>query len=176
MKIDKKMLKALEKLKNKDNNTIDLKDFKSIFSEKINKTRTKLEFKFNCNIEQINENDFLISFIGKHYAKNVIQNWHRGILLRYKKAIKEAAKNGFLKFYSTNLNFKKLDKIKVLIKVYNPRSRDDDANYDTLKWMRDTLTFNNFIVDDDRTIIIHSSEAEVISKEWKIEFLVSQVN
>lgn len=173
MKINKKIYNQISKLMNKKG-SIDLKDFKSIVGVK--KEKKKNEFLFNCEVKQLNENDYLISFVGKHYAKNVIQTWHRGILLKYKKAIKEAAKNGFLTFYSNNPEFKKLDKVKILIKVYNPRSRDDDANYDTLKWLRDTFTFNHFILDDNRKVILDSKEVEIISKEWKVEFLITKVN
>lgn len=172
MKIDKVNLKNLNKLKDK-NGAIDLKDFNSIVSNA--RVKSNDEFSFQCNIEEIETNKYLISFMGKHFAKNVIQNWHRGILLRYKKAIKQSARDGFLRFNSVNNEFKTLNQVKVLITIYNPRSRDDDANYDTLKWMRDTFTFNNFIIDDNREVILETKEMEVISKEWKIEFEITKV-
>lgn len=169
--------KILELNKYKTNNgSISLNDFKKIMKENALSNNSN-EFYFICNISKEN-NTYIIEFKGKHFAKNVIQNrWHRGILLKYKKSIKEAAKNGFLKAKELNiLPIKPLTKVSILIEVYNPKSRDDDANYDTLKWIRDTFTVNKLIIDDNREVIISSKEEEIISKDWKIIFYVNDIN
>jgi len=172
MKLSKSKLKELKEIESK-NGKITVSDFKTILKTNINKD----EFKFETKIEYIN-NKFVITFLGKHYAKNVIQNtWHRGILLKYKKAIKTSAKNAFLLTINKSiLPYTPLTKVKVNIKVYNPRSRDDDANYDTLKWMRDTFTVHKLLKDDNRNIIVSTQEEEILSKEWKIVFIVEDIS
>lgn len=149
---------------------IDLNNFKSIINEQ---QKNDNEFKFDCEISK-NNNLYIIEFKGKHYAKNVIQNrWHRGILLKYKKSIKEAAKNAFIYAQINNVLPKEpLNNVSIKIEVYNPKSRDDDANYDTLKWIRDTFTVNKLLIDDNRSVIKHTEEKEIISKEWKIVFSI----
>lgn len=157
----------------KKNGFINLNNFKEIINKK---SSNENEFNFDCNISCEN-NTYIVEFKGKHYAKNVIQNrWHRGILLKYKKAIKEASKNAFL-FAKSNdiLKNTPLNNVSIKIEVYNPKSRDDDANYDTLKWMRDTLTVNGLLIDDNRTVIKQTEEKEIISKEWKIIFYITKL-
>lgn len=172
--INKNKLSQLNQFKNK-NGSINLNDFKNIMSESI-LSNDKNEFSFLCNISKEN-NTYIIEFKGKHFAKNVIQNrWHRGILLKYKKSIKDASKNGFLIARTNDILPKEpLTKVSIIIEVYNPKSRDDDANYDTLKWIRDTLTVNKLLLDDNRSIILDTKEKEVISKDWKIIFYVKDL-
>lgn len=171
--LNKNKINKLNEIKN-NNGSINLHDFKRVLKENV-LINDKNEFNFECNITKDNKT-YILEFKGKHFSKNVIQNrWHRGILLKYKKAIKEAAKNGFL-MANDILPKKPLEKVEIKIEVYNPKSRDDDANYDTLKWIRDTFTVNKLIIDDNRNVIISSEEKEIISKEWKIIFYIKELS
>lgn len=144
-------------------------------SSKIN--NNEYNFNFEANIKKIN-NIYKIEVVGRHYSKNVIQNqWHRGILLRYKKSIKEAMIKAFdIIKNSGDMPILPLNKVKIEVEIYNPKSRDDDANYDNIKIIRDTLTINGLIKDDNREVILESSEKEIISKKWKIIFIVENLN
>lgn len=171
--LSKNKINELMKISSKKG-SVNIDDFKNILKSK---NQNKNEFNFETTIK--NENDlYIIEFNGKHFAKNVIQNtWHRGILLAYKKAIKTSAKNAFLKAKSNNiLPINPLNEVEIKIEVYNPRSRDDDANYDTLKWMRDTFTVHKLIIDDNREVIKSTIEKEIISKEWKIIFYIKKLS
>lgn len=144
--------------------------FALINKKKETKPKKKINKKFEMKMESI-ENGLKITFIGQHYPKNVIQNWHRGTLLSYKKGIKKAASDAFL-IYRKFIPKIPFNKVHIDMIVYNPRSRDDDANYDTLKWMRDTFSVYKIIKDDNRNVVITRSEKEIVQKEYKIEFYI----
>jgi hypothetical protein len=136
------------------------------------------KFNFNFFVELNNSIDskLIITFYGKHYSKNVIKTWTHNKLWNYKISMEKAFQNAFL-MYRKKFPEKAFDLVKMKTYIYNPVSRDDDANYDTLKPMRDLFTTFNIIEDDNRKVIIHSKEYEILTKrsakesdKWKIIF------
>lgn len=163
MKISKKKFKSIKNTKSIS---------KSEFNDLVDKKENELNFMFEVSTLHISDSKIIFEIKGKHYAKNRINKWHRGTKLKYIKAIKQA----FYFFYLKNKNMYnpnfKLSQINY--NVFNPKSRDDDANYDSLKAMRDCLTIYDVIYDDSREFLLPSTEEETIDKEYKIIITINQ--
>ena len=163
MRVSKKCFNQISKL-----SSITNQEFLSLNKKSIKKA---LSFSFTVNI-QPSEDIVIVEVVGKHYSKNVMNNWHRGTLLKYKKAIKTAFHDFFL---LNKIYFDPFDYSQIHYVVYNPKSRDDDANYNTLKYIRDCFTVHNIIDDDSRYYLAPSSEEEIISKEYKIKCIITRI-
>jgi len=95
--------------------------------------------------------------------------------IAYKNAIKRAAETAAM-IYKNVLPETPYRKCKIKYIVFNPRSRDDDANYETLKPLRDSaVNILKIIEDDKRKMIISLKEKEILSKDYKIILSVSEV-
>lgn len=165
MKLTKKEYRnILKTTKNDNREEMDAKDF----LEKCKKSKKdSLNFTpFEFHIEKTHYG-LKITINGKHFSKNRINSMSFKQRLKYKGLIKKASKIAYLK-YKKEIPQKPLDKVNVKYFIYNPRSRDDDANYETLKIIRDTLININILEDDNRKIIKNTKETEIISKTYKI--------
>lgn len=162
MKVSKKFFNSI-----KNTTSIRAKEFMEA-----SKVKHSNNFEFSFKVEGFEKDGNLFFCVyGKHYSKNKMDKWHRGNVLKYKKAIKQAF----------SLFFRSLDKklidvpsslSRLTYTVYNPKSRDDDANYNTLKIIRDCLIVHHIIQDDSRKFLLPSIEKEIISKDYKIKILV----
>lgn len=136
--------------------------------EKKNTNPIPANFSFVLNLAETEEGYSGILF-GRHYSRNSYGSWPKRIQMRYKLSIKKA----FTDFFRTHRKFKPaaLTKFYIFYYVHNVKSRDDDANYETLKAFRDCFTKNGLIADDTRQHILDTCEKEVLGPEYKIEFV-----
>lgn len=135
----------------------------------LNKKTKDVVHQFSFEVKFERKCQFLNFYIyGKHYSKNRMDKWHRGVLLKYKKAIKQSFNLFFLQNKEVIVDVPSL-RSQITYTVYNPKSRDDDANYNTLKYVRDALVVHGIIMDDSREYLLPSVENEVLEKEYKIK-------
>lgn len=190
--------KILSLLKAKRTNSITSKEYNSIVKSprnkiKINKTMTASEyreflstktkgvlkvknnelFSFTFNIKKIDNQNYLFTLLGRHRRTNECNSWaSMGKRGAYKNAIKKAANDYCLinrKYLKSILPLTPSIDAEMYSIAYNPKSRDDDGNSVTLKYLRDILTNLNFIKDDNRKYFIEKDRKEVLQKEYKIE-------
>ena len=157
-------MKVSKNIFNKKNTIFNIKDF-----QKENKTKKKkYNFSFYVRSKEYKTKTIFILY-GKHYSKNVINTWNRWIKQKYKKAIHES-----FHIHNKQKKLKKYDKVSIKYIVCNPRSRDDDANYETLKFVRDAIVNINVINDDNRNIVLKTTEKEKITKNYKIFIILTK--
>lgn len=136
---------------------------------------TEYNFQFKLELEQISSTEYKFVLFGRHYSTNEVNSWLSfGKRNSYKNAIKDAFSNYFLinKNKKIKIPFEKSIMYSI---AYNTRSRDDDGNRITLKPFRDMLTDTGFIKDDSRKHFFELPNYEILSKEYKIEIYLKQV-
>lgn len=124
-------------------------------------------FSFTYSIDII-ENGYKITLTGKHLSKNVLNGSSFRRKLAYKKAIKKSMEEyrlQNLKFIKTLMPFTNAS---VSFTFFNRRSRDSDANGDTIKIFQDTFTLLGLIEDDTRGCLQCDAVDEVLQKEYKV--------
>ena len=143
------------------------------------KAKKQYTFEFKVQVTRIDEKKerYKIILIGRHYSKNSVNSFSFKDKLRYKTAIKNAfklymlqGKNRFELIPTTPFSYSLLTPT-----VYNKKSRDDDANFETLKILRDCLTVHKFIEDDNRKCLTMEKDIEILSNEYKIEMLLTKI-
>lgn len=139
------------------------------------KSRVPRKFEFSCTLSKQDNDKILVTFIGRHYSKNDISSWPRRKVFAYKTSIKDAFEIGVLANKNA-IPTEPLKQVTLDIVVFNPKSRDDDNNYDTLKIMRDCCTNYGIIQDDNRSVILELRVTEHLSKEYRVEILISRLD
>ena len=135
------------------------------------KTSNKQIFSFVVSFAA-GDNGCIVTMTGKHLSKNRYNAMGRRDQMRYKGAIKKALSQAAL-VYREEIKKHFFEKVKIEYVVYNPRSRDDDANYETLKPLRDgVVSFFKIFPDDKRSVVLKSKEREVISRKYKVEMKI----
>jgi len=169
----KQLLKAV-----KGKNTISAKEFREALYGKtkpreVQKKRTKTEYAFIGEFLKHTHDTYEFILKGRHLSVNSINSLHFKEKLRYKMAVKKAV-------YDAGLVVKKiLPKSTYCLlspTAYNPKSRDDDGNSLTLKYIRDAITNLGFARDDSREYLEQKKCDEVLTKEWKISILIKISN
>jgi len=133
----------------------------------IKKENKKYEFSYKVKGKKIKDG-YIVIVYGKHFPKNVMNTWHKGIKIRHRKAIS----NAFYVFRHLYKNLPFFEKVTLEYIVCNPKSRDDDANYDPTKPIRDELVEAGFFKDDKRKFIKDTKEKEKISKKYRIAIII----
>lgn len=130
-----------------------------------------IKFSFSAIFVKSDEESTILEFTGRHCRKNEIDGWPLRKKIQYKTALKEAVQIAAIQFKT----LARYDQVTFLYEVFNPKSRDDDANFNTLKILRDSIVSAGVITDDKRKCVINSVEKEIISKEWKIIITITPV-
>lgn len=138
-------------------------------------TRAKgAEFSFHCIITAPAENEVHILFNGRHHSKNDINSWGFRKKLVYKSSIKKAFADAVI-IYRSAIPKAPFEKVEIHTTITNPKSRDDDNNYDTLKIMRDCCTLYGIIKDDNRQVVIKSLSSEILEREYSILLSINKI-
>lgn len=128
-------------------------------------------FHFSCDVEQT-DYGYKICFIGKHLSLNRLNALSRKESIMYKSAFKKA-QNEYWLIKGKRAKHKTLEKVTLEYVFYNPKSRDRDNNI-SIKFVQDVIVRLKLISDDTRDVIIRPhTEREIISKDYKIEVLVT---
>jgi len=158
-------------------------DYRSIMLGKSstakNKTPKSSNYSFTFTATRISNYEIKFTLAGRHESTNVINGGSFRKKLVYKNAIKKAAYEYFLQYrneYRLLVPDNPYENCTILPISYNPKSRDDDGNSVTLKTIRDILTEYKFIKDDSRKYLKQLPNDEVISKEYKIELILTNLN
>lgn len=173
-------INMIKKISHAQGGSISAKDYNSIISQKTSSSQNKKiekkserenkTFSFNFDLK-MEEGKITIELIGRHYSKNSLSYFRMKEELGYRKAIKIAIENFFLK----NVNNKKIKPeykfffAELFPYSFNPVSRDDDANKFTFYLLRDALTNYGYIVDDARKNLIEHRNTEILDKEYKLK-------
>ncbi len=205
IKISKHQQKKLLKLAN-INGSLSASEYKNIVKPKAKKQKSILsmstkdykEYISNINTSSGNQNDLVFNFkyeieliengyiarlIGKHYSRNVTKKWHRGTLIRYGKAIKNAMRIASIEYKKLLDKIKPYKKANIVYIYYMPYSRDNDNHSETKKIFQDTLTISSapnralglgFIEDDKIINIGQPIEKEVLQKKYMIEAIITR--
>lgn len=161
-------------LKCAKNGSVSAQNFREIIAQSFsNEKKTKPAFIFNFDAIKLNDG-YMFTLYGKHVSTNVINGWlSLGRRMAYNNAIKDAAKVYFLSNQWWQIRPRvPFSSVSIQPIAYNPKSRDDDGCDRTLKVVRDVLTLNQVIIDDNRKCVVQLQTDEVISKEYKIELIV----
>lgn len=163
-------------LKCSKNGAVSAKDFREIIlqTSSCKNKKTKPAFLFKLDAAKSTEG-YIFTLYGKHASTNTINGWlSLGRRMAYNNAIKDAAATYFLSHQWRQIKpTSPLSSVVIQPIAYNPKSRDDDGCARTLKVLRDVLTINRVIVDDNRKCAIQLQTDEILSKEYKIELIVT---
>ncbi|MBT6047275.1 MAG: hypothetical protein HOG49_10670 [Candidatus Scalindua sp.] len=125
-----------------------------------------------------------VSFFGRHYCKNDMDSWTRREVTRYKSAIKSGMRVAMSRARNRDLlrqlGFVKVERFTAHCVVFNPASRDRDANWNSIKAMIDTFIVHNIVAEDNRECLLKLTEDESLSSRendseqdlWKIVILL----
>lgn len=169
-------IKIITRISKAQGGSISAKDYKAILSGKGSKNnevkehRENKTFSFEFNLKK-EEGKVTIELIGRHYSKNSLSYFRKKEELAYRKAIKTAINDFFLK-NKNNKTIKpdyKFFFAELFPYSFNPISRDDDANKFTLYLLRDALTNYGYIVDDSRANLLEHRNVEILNKEYSIK-------
>jgi len=179
--ISKKSLRELAKKKGvKKITSMSSAEFRELQGKQgISKTKPTMispEFSFVYKIEDI-KGGYKITLFGKHLSKNRYDSLSFSSKLRYKNAIKNAAKEYWLLNRSFFKKLSTLKKASVRYEFYEPYKRDPDAEQETIKRFQDTFTLLKLIVDDDIDYLVPCGIGackQIKSKEYKaVAYLIA---
>lgn len=173
-KLSKQKTAKILKVAAKNGGRISARDYRDIIKSSAGKEKKPLDLNFSIDVEEVEGRAYILTFYGRHLSTNDINSLPFRDGLRYKSAIKQAARLFFL----TNRGAvpkKPLKKVRISPTAYNKRSRDDDGNARTIKILRDLLSTYKFIVDDNRKYLIQEKCEEVLQSEYKLEIRVEEI-
>lgn len=151
--------------------TISSREYRLITAPK-NTVLKKYDFNFKFDsgkfIADADNSVYVFSLLGRHLSVNSLASLPFKQKLRYKRALKDAAKIYFATDGKQLIPPRPHSKVILHSTFFNPRKRDDDANAGTLKILRDLFVIYKFAVDDNRDIFEQTHPTEVISKQWKV--------
>ena len=131
---------------------------------------TKKVFSFVSTFIKHTPDTYELIVKGRHLSTNSVLSLSFKDKLRYKKILKQSILDAGL--IQKKLLPKKNIYASLIPTAYNPRSRDDDNNGLTLKYIRDMIVQLGFAKDDTREYLSQGKCEEVISKEWKISMVI----
>ena len=135
--------------------------------------QTRRDFPFVFIIEEIEKNkEYLFILKGRHLSTNSVNSLSFKEKLRYKTRIKNSISDAAL-IYRKLIPKKAFQRVVITPTTFQSRSRDDDNLHATSKIIRDSIVNIGFVVDDKRENLKQEATEEVISKDWKIEIMLS---
>ncbi|MBD3822967.1 MAG: hypothetical protein IE916_00465 [Epsilonproteobacteria bacterium] len=168
-----------------ENDSISSEQFREamgISQNKGNKTKGSMTFSYIYDVEFL-ENGYKITLTGRHYSTNNINSFSRTEAIRYKNAIKKAAKDWLLKNRAIHKKIVPMEKARVEYYFHNPNSRDTDNN--SIKAFQDTFSVPKLkgsgvlglIVDDNRKCLQRHKpqDDEVINNTYKVVAYLTRV-
>ena len=157
----------------KGKKSISAKEYReALFGQKAKKTtNAKRVFSFVAKFIKHTQDVYELTIEGKHLSNNSILSLNFKDRLRYKKIIRQAVLDAGL--IQKRLLPKKNIYAVLAPTAYNPRSRDDDSNSLTLKYVRDAIVLLDFAEDDSRKYLKEEKCKEILAQEWKLSILIT---
>lgn len=170
--ISAKALKAYKKQSGKkDVSSLTAVEYRELVRISSAIDKKKEAFFFKLDVERTDYGYFVV-FTGKHLSKNRVNSLSFKDKIRYKNSVKSAMEVYRLQNLRKKA-FNTLQEARITYTFFNPKSRDGDANSETIKLVQDVLTRLGLIKDDTRDVIIEPPrEKEIIAREYKIEIAV----